>query len=75
MTEIKLEDLIVRNHMHVACPLCKNSGKVMLTGEMDEHLWKHPRPCPICKGVGQMHKDRLPDEDEIAAAMMNYKFK
>lgn len=75
MTDLKITDLIVRNEMHVMCPLCKNTGKVMLTGGDDMHLWKNPRPCPICKGVGQMHKDRLPSEEEIAHAMMNYSFK
>ena len=72
---MKLADLIVRNEMHVACPLCSNVGKVMLTGDKDEDLWNHPRPCPVCRGVGQMHKDRLPTDEEIANAMMNYSFK
>jgi DnaJ-class molecular chaperone len=75
MTEMKISDLIVSNKMHVMCPLCKNTGKVMLTTEDDKNQWKHPRPCPICKGVGQMHKDRIPGEEEIAHAMMNYSFK
>jgi len=75
MTDIKLADLIVWNEMEVACPLCQNKGKVMLTGDKDENLWNHPRPCPICKGVGQLHKDRLPTLDEIQNAMMNYSFK
>jgi DnaJ-class molecular chaperone len=72
---VKLTDLIVRNEMHVMCPLCKNTGKVMLTTEDDRHLWHHTRPCPICRGVGQLHKDRLPTEEQIANAMMNYSFK
>lgn len=74
--DIRLADLIVRNLQEVMCPLCKNSGKVMLTGDEGEHLWKHPRPCPICRGVGQVSKTKLPiSEEEIASAMVNYSFK
>lgn len=72
---MKLDDLTVRNRMEVMCPLCQNTGKVMLTSEDDTQIWNHARPCPICKGVGQINKARVPTREEIAHAMMNYSFK
>lgn len=75
MTEIKLQDLIIRRMSDVSCPLCSSTGKVMLTDGDNGNLWKHPRPCPICKGVGQIRKTQMPTEEQIANAMMNYSFK
>jgi hypothetical protein len=73
--EITIVDCIARVYNNIECPLCRNSGKVMLSDD-EVHLWKHPRPCPICQGVGQIHKDKIPTEDEIAYKMTNYfKFK
>lgn len=43
------------NKDDVVCPVCDGHGKLMVDG------WKFPRPCTWCGGVGQMHKNRVPD--------------
>jgi DnaJ-class molecular chaperone len=74
--EITIADVTAYVRKNVACPLCQGAGKTMLTNEAEEYLWVAPRPCPICRGVGQVHTRRLPiSQEEITEAMMNYKFK
>jgi len=75
-TEITIADVCCYMKKHIECPLCKNSGKVMLSQGNGDHLWKHPRPCPICRGVGMIHQNHIPTMEEIEYKMMNYfKFK
>lgn len=73
--EITLADVSAYMKKHVACPVCKTTGKVLLS-DGEEELWKHPRPCPICQSVGYIHQNKIPTMDEVEYKMMNYfKFK
>lgn len=46
------------------CTLCRGAFSVIT----DE--WQNPRPCPICKGVGQIPIERMPTDKEMAMAML-----
>lgn len=72
--DVTITDVSAFQRKHIRCPLCKKTGMVMLTGEHGESLWNTTRPCPICKGVGQIHQNRIPTMEEIAEKMINYKF-
>ncbi len=74
MTEITIADVTAYIGRNIACVLCQGCGKVMLTSDAGEELWKHARPCPICRGAGQIHVNRLPTQEQISEAMSNYKF-
>ena len=64
--EINLADVCVFQRDNMECPLCLKTGMVL----MDE--WNSPRPCPICRGVGQIKTDNIPTQEEIAMKMLYY---
>jgi DnaJ-class molecular chaperone len=71
---MRLEELIVSVRLHLACPLCEGNGRIMFQTPEGKNIWKHVRPCPICRGAGQIHERNIPTEGQIADAMINYKF-
>jgi hypothetical protein len=57
-------DMIARVLNHSVCPVCEGYGLYRLPH------FKHPRPCPICKGTGQTNIDLLPSKEAIAQMLM-----
>ena len=72
---MRLEELTKSVILNVGCPLCGGGGSIMYQTPEGKNIWKHIRPCPICRGAGQIHERNIPTEGQIADAMMNYSFK
>ena len=68
MTELKIEDLYVFKRNHGDCRLCKGAGQLLFL----EGKWKNPRPCPVCRGVGQMREDQMPSGEQMVDMVLNY---
>lgn len=73
--EITIADVTAFRRGDICCTFCGGKVKAMLVDEDGSHLWKNPRPCPVCKGVGQHSTKNIPTAEEIQEMMTNYSFK
>jgi hypothetical protein len=48
----------------VLCPMCEGKAFVSMEG------WKNKKPCPICRGVGQMKENLIPSRQIMIQKMM-----
>ena len=72
MSGITMADVTAYRHGQILCILCGGKGNAILVNEDESEVWKHPRPCPVCRGVG-MHSTRsIPNRDQIQEMMVNY---
>jgi hypothetical protein len=75
MSGITMADVTAYRRGQILCVLCSGKGNAILVDEKERELWKNPRPCPVCRGVG-MHSTRfIPTQDQIESMMINYRFK
>jgi DnaJ-class molecular chaperone len=72
MENLTLEEVTVYRRTDIACVLCKGKGNAILVNEDDSQFWKHPRPCPVCRGTGQHRADSVPSLEKITHMMVNY---
>lgn len=50
--------------MDVLCPMCEGHGLLMMEN------WNHKKPCPVCKGVGQMNEFRIPSTEAMVLMVL-----
>lgn len=58
------DEFIAKMPLHVLCPMCDGKSLLKMAG------WKNPKPCPICKGVGQMHKFDVPTREKMVEMVL-----
>lgn len=75
MSEITIADVTAFRRREMLCVLCEGRGQAMLLDQQENELWKNPRPCPVCRGVGQHKTTFIPTMDQIQDMMINYSFK
>jgi len=75
MSEITIADVTAFRRREMACVLCGGRGQALLVDEQERELWKNPRPCPVCRGVGQHSTRHIPTHEEMQEMMLNYSFK
>jgi DnaJ-class molecular chaperone len=72
MSEITIADVTAFRRREMACVLCGGKGFAILVHEDETPIWKNPRPCPVCKGVGQHSTKFIPTQEQIQDMMLNY---
>ena len=75
MTDITITDVTAYRRKEIACVLCSGRGQAILVNDDETEIWKNPRPCPVCKGVGQHKTSFVPTQEQIRYMMINYSFK
>jgi DnaJ-class molecular chaperone len=70
--DITIADVTAYVPYTTSCNLCKGTGNVMLTDSDGLELWKFARPCPVCRGVGQISTRKIPSMEEIESMMLHY---
>lgn len=53
------EDYVAFIPTSMLCPMCDGTAFVRLQG------WKNRKPCPVCKGVGQLREKELPTKHQM----------
>jgi DnaJ-class molecular chaperone len=72
MSEITIADVTAFRRNEISCVLCGGRGQAILCDEQENPIWKHPRPCPVCSGVGQHKTSLVPTQAQIQDMMVNY---
>ncbi len=72
MTEILIVDVMAFRRNEIACVMCGGKGNAILVHQDETPIWKNPRPCPVCKGVGQHSAKSIPTHEQMQDMMINY---
>lgn len=72
MSGITMADVTAFRRGQILCVLCGGRGQAILCDEQEREIWKNPRPCPVCKGVGMHSTKFIPDHAQIQVMMLNY---
>jgi DnaJ-class molecular chaperone len=70
--DFTIVDVTAFRRGEMACVLCNGKGHAILCNEDETPIWKHPRPCPVCRGVGQHSTKFIPTQEQIQEMMLNY---
>ncbi len=72
MSNITMADVTAYRRGQILCVLCAGKGNAMLVNDDESDVWKNPRPCPVCKGVGMHGTRNMPTVGQIQYMMNNY---
>ncbi len=72
MSNITMADVTAYRRGQILCVLCSGKGNAMLVNDDESEVWKNPRPCPVCKGVGMHSTRNMPTIGQIQYMMNNY---